>query len=104
MAALCTRFGFQWHGRIAAAYIEAETDVFRTRELSSSCGLYSDQIALAHHTGFLNSENSSQSHVAAAVDSLAASGASDEARTGTELQKSGLHTATYYMLLHVYKL
>ena len=40
LATICARFDLPWHGRIAAAYIEAQREVFLKGDLASSIGLY----------------------------------------------------------------
>ena len=51
LATACARFNLAWHGRIAAAYIEAQSEVFLTNVFSSTCGLYPNQIAVAPSNG-----------------------------------------------------
>ncbi len=112
LATICARFDLAWHGRIAAAYIEAQSEVFLTREFSSTCGLYPDQLALAHHTGFLCPERpTADAGDVDVADSEAAPSALDDARDHADssiaprvgddapaapsLQKSEMHTATH---------
>ena len=113
LAALCARFDLPWHGRIAAAYIEAQSELFLTRDFCTTCGLYPEQIALAHHTGFPSPERSSPASAGAVdsadssaapralddardnADSSVAPRAADDARTAPGPQRSELHTATH---------
>ena len=98
LATICARFHLAWHGRLAAAYIDAQSEIFHTRNFVSSCGLYPDQIALAHHTGFLCQEKAS----AAArdhADSSVASRTEDDASTKSILKKSEMHTAKHKVRL-----
>ena len=53
VAAICKRFGLPWHDCIASGYFAAQCDCFLIRSLSNTCGLYPDQLAAAHHAGFL---------------------------------------------------
>ena len=80
LATICARFDLPWHGWIAAAYVDAQRECFVIHDYSSTCGLYPEQLALAHHTG--NNTNNAE------ADSLVAPRASDDARHCSEL-----HTA-----------
>ena len=89
LAAICSRFDLAWHGRIAAAYVEAQRDCFNIRDFSSTCGLYPDQLALAHHTGFLDPCSPPAVDDVGGADSSAALRALDDAHH----HRSELHTA-----------
>ena len=112
LATICARFNLPWHGRIAAAYIEAQTEVFLKGVLASTCGLYPNQIALAHHTGFSCTQSpSAHAEDVDVADSAAAPGAVDDAgdlahssiapcahydaHAAPSPEKSEIHTATH---------
>ena len=105
VAAVCARFDLPWHGRLAAAYIEADCDCFLIRDLSSTCGLYPDQLARAHHAGFLHLQSVAVGTSSAAqdgnndgdVDSSVAPRALDDTAFSHH-QCSELHTAIHEYL------
>ena len=51
LVAVCARFDLLWHGRIAAAYIQAAQDCFLRAPSTPTCGLHPDQISAGHKAG-----------------------------------------------------
>ena len=51
LVAVCARCDLPWHGRIAAAYIQAAQDCFRRTPTTATCGLHPDQITAGHKAG-----------------------------------------------------
>ena len=51
LVAICARFELLWHGRIAAAYIQAAQDCFQRTPTTPTCGLHPDQITAGHKAG-----------------------------------------------------
>ncbi len=73
LTACCSLFDLAWFGRIAAAYISAQVEVYLQASYSATCGLNPKQIAVAHNTGFLSNGMSSAGpeHVIDAASRLA---------------------------------
>ena len=101
---ICKRCHLPWHGCIASGYMGAQCDCFLIRPLSSTCGLYPGQLAVAHHagslpapTGDVRQASTQHDRTHGAADSSVATRALDCAQTANASQPPfrlvELHTA-----------